>query len=131
MGKIPAPFRRRNPKTGHDRIETGTICIQARKTRKGKRKKGSDMPNGGHVCCAECEFADFPAGHCSIYGTPISGMLLCRHFRIYRNDRKPHEQWPMLASLEPGYIYEIDNSMYKSGEPRPRFRVRIVDAAEK
>ena len=40
----------------------------------------------------------------------------------------PHEEWPMLSKLEPGVIYEIDNDVYKSGDPRPRFRVKIEDA---
>jgi len=36
----------------------------------------------------------------------------------------------MLTKLEQGVIYEIDNSMYKSGDPKPRWRVRIEAAAE-
>lgn len=88
------------------------------------------MPNGGHICCAECEFADFPSNQCTIYGSPMSGMLLCRHFRIYGRTRNPHDEWPMLTKLEAGVIYEIDNSMYKSGHPKPRFRVKIEDATE-
>ena len=86
------------------------------------------MPNGGHICCAECELADFQSGKCTIYGTRISGMLLCRHFRISCHGRNPHEEWPMLTRLEPGVIYEIDNSMSKSGDPRPRFRVKVENA---
>jgi len=87
------------------------------------------MPNGGHICCVECGFVDSLSGQCTIYGTPISGMLLCRHFRSYMSGKNPHEEWPMLTKLEQGVIYEIDNSMYESGNPRPRFRVRIEDAA--
>jgi len=84
------------------------------------------MPNGGHICCAECEFADFTSKQCKFYGTPMSGMLLCRHFRILgRKLLDPHEQWPMLTKLEPGIIYEIDNSTYESGNPRPRFRINV------
>ena len=88
------------------------------------------MPNGGHICCAECQFADFPSKKCTIYGISMSGMLLCRHFRIYGRGRNQHEEWPMLTKLELGVIYEIDNSTYKSGDPRPRFRVKVEDATE-
>ena len=86
------------------------------------------MPNGGNICCAECELADFSSSKCTLYGTPMSGMLLCRHFRIYGRSGNPHEEWPMLSKLESGVIYEIANDVYKSGDPRPRFRVKIEDA---
>ena len=86
------------------------------------------MPNGGHICCTECGFSDYQSGKCTIYGTHISPGLLCRHFTFYGETRlQAHDKWPMLVDLEPGVSYQVDNDIYKSGNPRPKYRLVVEE----
>lgn len=83
------------------------------------------MPNGGHMCCAECAYS--VERRCDIHGVPVSVGLVCRSFRVYgqtHDDAK--KQWPELLKLQPGVVYGIDNSAGSAWNPVPRFRLDPV-----
>lgn len=83
------------------------------------------MPNGGLISCTHCHFAAADA-RCEIFGTDVSPSLLCRMFRLdAERDPGAHRRWAVLQTLEPGVIYEIDNSYPASGAP-PRAVFRVL-----
>ena len=84
------------------------------------------MPNGGHICCHYCThnkpIPDLESvfGRCEVHGIRANPFLLCRNF--IRHDQSQDDalsKWPMLKEMKPGIVYEIDNDIYKSGNPRP------------
>jgi hypothetical protein len=86
------------------------------------------MPNGGYICCLECTYGRSPEGRCDVFGIKTSPHILCRSFRMPRQSHSDaRDQWPMLNSLEPGIIYQIDNFYPNTGlNPKPIFRVTKI-----
>lgn len=86
------------------------------------------MPNGGHISCDYCTCNRRTPGRCDIFGVETSPFLLCRSFR---KAQQPHtaaqEEYPLLRKLEPGIVYQIDNSAAKAGDPSPAYRVVPVE----
>ena len=86
------------------------------------------MPNGGHICCDNCTYNRLRPGICDICGIETSPFLLCR---AYRQPKQSHEQaraqWNILNKLEPGIVYEIDNSYPSTGgNPHPIYRMNKI-----
>lgn len=86
------------------------------------------MPNGGSICCNHCVNGDVATDRCSIYATPLSPVYLCRLFRLDgQTSSAAHAQWKVLNTLDPGVVYEIDNSYPASGAaPQPTFLIKRV-----
>jgi len=87
------------------------------------------MPNGGAICCAECTYSRLDPGTCDIFGTPTSGLVLCRAFRMAgQSHSAARDRWPLLLRLDPGIVYSIDNRWDAQGlDPRPIYRLRRSD----
>lgn len=83
------------------------------------------MPNGGSICCTHCANVDVGVLRCSIFGTPMEPTLLCRMFGLgHQTNEQALHRWDMLRLLEPGTVYQIDNSYPTGGEvPRPAYRI--------
>jgi len=83
------------------------------------------MPNGGSICCLECTYGRSPDRRCDVHGIQISPFLLCRTFRMAgqsHSDARQH--WSLIGRLEPGVVYEIENSYGAAGRsPQPRYRI--------
>jgi len=89
------------------------------------------MPNGGHICCEYCTYSRFTPGKCDIFGVETNPGTLCRAFRRSRQShREAREQWPILEELKPGIVYEIDNTTYSAGDPRPVYRVVPISSTK-
>lgn len=86
------------------------------------------MPNGGLICCLECAFGRSLDGRCDVHGVQVSAFLLCRSFRMAGQSHTDERQrWSVLAKLEPGVVYEIDNAYPSSGTgPMPRYRLAPI-----
>lgn len=83
------------------------------------------MPNGGSIACIHCANAT-PEGHCEIFGTDASPLLVCRMFRLEgQSNEEARLHWPLLDRLARGTVYAIDNSYpaTANAEPRPAFEV--------
>lgn len=84
------------------------------------------MPNGGHICCEYCTYNT--EGRCDVFGIETSPLILCRMFRMGKQSHeKARQQWPLLAELEPGVVYAIDNSTLSAGNPYPVYRIKPVE----
>lgn len=77
------------------------------------------MPNGGSICCAHCANASSAKHRCEIFGTEVSPFYLCRMFRLADQAvEEARAKWPTLLEMEPGAVYEIDNSYPSQGTAR-------------
>jgi hypothetical protein len=75
------------------------------------------MPNGGQMSCADCTYSRLFESKCDIWGTPISGFLLCRAFRLIKQSHtKSRKDFPILNDLEPGFVCEIYNDGVMNNE---------------
>lgn len=83
------------------------------------------MPNGGSICCVECTYGRSPDGRCDVHGVKTSPFLLCRTFRMPgQSHSEARQHWPLVSRLEPGIVYEIENSYAAEGRPpQPRYRL--------
>ena len=83
------------------------------------------MSNGGHISCEECTYNRKTPGRCDLFGIETNPFVLCRAFRKPKQTHsEARKQWPMLNTLEPGVVYEVDNSTYRISDPKPIWRVR-------
>lgn len=85
------------------------------------------MANGGHICCEYCTYNRTPYGRCDIFGVETSPHVLCRSFRKPKQSHsEARKQWPLLETLLPGVVYEIDNSIYSTHAPKPIHHVSAI-----
>ena len=86
------------------------------------------MPNGGSICCFECNYGRNPSRTCAIFGTEASPQLLCRLFRLpNQSNVRARKTWEILNILEAGCIYEIENTYPSLGEkPKLAYRIQSV-----
>lgn len=80
----------------------------------------------GIPCCLQCPYKHDDL--CLIYATPAESNLVCALFRKWHHregDDVPGA-FPVLARLEPGVVYRIDNDLDGDPTPRPAYRVTPV-----
>ncbi len=88
------------------------------------------MPNGGMINCLMCTYGRSSNEVCDVFGTGVSAFFLCRTFRKPRQSHtEARKHWPMLRDLEPGTVYEIDNS-YPQSQPTPTPAYKTVPVGE-
>ena len=86
------------------------------------------MPNGGSICCLECTYGRSVSRRCDIFGTEVSPFYLCRAFRMPKQSHsEAREHWKMLNQLQPGFVYELENSYPSAGnEPKPAYQIKPI-----
>lgn len=85
------------------------------------------MSNGGHICCEYCTFNRNPHGRCDLFGVETNPFVLCRAFRKPgQSHTEARREWPLLEALEPGVVYQVDNSTYSIYEPRAIYHVSAI-----
>ena len=83
------------------------------------------MANGGMISCLHCTYGRGSSGMCDVFGIEVSAFILCHTFRTPRQSHvDARKKWPILNELEPGVIYNLDNS-YPQKDPdfTPIYRI--------